>query len=90
MLMWVEPSTGSGHNKQTLGQCNPRGIAEQNAPVDNGTHESLQSLPGTFLTSTLPVIHDNTIIVATTHPSVETGHQKQEGGFSGLLCLQLL
>ncbi|XHG00870.1 hypothetical protein AWENTII_004285 [Aspergillus wentii] len=34
-----------------------------------------------FFTSTPPVVHGNTIIVAATHPSIETGAQNRDGSF---------
>ena len=38
-------------------------------------------VPSLFISSTPPVIHDNTIIVAVTHPNVQTGAQTRDGWF---------
>ncbi|KAK3348584.1 hypothetical protein B0T25DRAFT_503297 [Lasiosphaeria hispida] len=56
-------------------------MTERNPLVAGGTHKGLSSHPQTFITHTLPAIHENTIIVAATHPTVRTGHQKRDGWF---------
>ncbi|KAE8156643.1 hypothetical protein BDV40DRAFT_280537 [Aspergillus tamarii] len=51
-------------------------------PLTRGGHiRQLGRTPSMFLTSTPPVIHDNTIIVAVTHPTVLTGHGTKDGWF---------
>ena len=37
--------------------------------------------PNTFITHTVPCIHENTIIVAATHPSLHTASPKEDGWF---------
>lgn len=56
-------------------------MAEQNPLVEGGTHKGLSSHPKAFITHTLPTIHDKTIIVAATHPTVQTGDQRKDGWF---------
>ncbi|KAK3349124.1 hypothetical protein B0T25DRAFT_481571 [Lasiosphaeria hispida] len=56
-------------------------MAERNPLVAGGTHKGLSSLPKTFVTHTFPAIHENTIIVAATHPTIQTGDQTKDGWF---------
>ncbi|KAK4143418.1 uncharacterized protein C8A04DRAFT_12323 [Dichotomopilus funicola] len=56
-------------------------MAEQNPLVGGGTHKGLSPAPKTFITHTFPTIHQNTIIVAATHPTVQTGEQTRDGWF---------
>ncbi|KAK3360824.1 hypothetical protein B0T24DRAFT_123681 [Lasiosphaeria ovina] len=56
-------------------------MAERNPLVEGGTHKGLSTHPKTFATHTFPAIHENTIIVAATHPTVHTGDQKKDGWF---------
>ncbi|KAK3338603.1 hypothetical protein B0T25DRAFT_508455 [Lasiosphaeria hispida] len=61
-------------------------MAELSKLVDGGVHKGM-SPPypdeerGTFLIHTPPVIYDDTIVVAATHPTVASGHQKDDGWF---------
>ncbi|KAK3360862.1 hypothetical protein B0T24DRAFT_643653 [Lasiosphaeria ovina] len=55
-------------------------MAERNPLVAGGTHKG-SSHPKTFATHTFPAIHENTIIVAATHPTVQTGDQQKDGWF---------
>ncbi|KAK0715934.1 hypothetical protein B0H67DRAFT_645620 [Lasiosphaeris hirsuta] len=56
-------------------------MAERNPLVAGGTYKGYSSHPMTFLTHTLPAIHENAIIVAATHPTVQTGNQTKDGWF---------
>ncbi|KAK0717676.1 hypothetical protein B0T26DRAFT_802744 [Lasiosphaeria miniovina] len=56
-------------------------MAERNPLVPGRTRKGLFSHPKTFVTHTLPAIHENTVIVAATHPTVQTGDQTKDGWF---------
>ncbi|KAH7165966.1 hypothetical protein EDB81DRAFT_878324 [Dactylonectria macrodidyma] len=42
---------------------------------------SQRQLPAMYISNTVPDIHDDTIIVAATHPDVENGHPDRDGWF---------
>ncbi|KAK3360691.1 hypothetical protein B0T25DRAFT_621586 [Lasiosphaeria hispida] len=54
---------------------------ERSPLVETGSYKGPSSHPQTFLTHTLPEIHDNTIVVAATSPTVQTGNQTKDGWF---------
>ncbi|KAK0646859.1 hypothetical protein B0T16DRAFT_375864 [Cercophora newfieldiana] len=56
-------------------------MAERNPLVKGGTHKGLSTHTKTFVTHTLPAIHENTVIVAATHPTIQTGDQAKDGWF---------
>ncbi|KAJ5800020.1 uncharacterized protein N7518_002088 [Penicillium psychrosexuale] len=41
----------------------------------------IDKLPSMFITSTVPVVHDNTIILAATHPTLSTADSIDDGWF---------
>ncbi|KKK17294.1 hypothetical protein AOCH_001807 [Aspergillus ochraceoroseus] len=49
--------------------------------VRGGNTRLLSKLPSMFVSNTLPCIHDNTIILAATHPNVTTADPKHDGWF---------
>ncbi|KAJ5333027.1 uncharacterized protein N7506_006810 [Penicillium brevicompactum] len=54
----------------------------QQQPLVKGGHkQSPSDLPATFTSSTMPIVHENTIILAATHPSIRSAHPAQDGWF---------
>ncbi|KAJ6094503.1 hypothetical protein N7467_002016 [Penicillium canescens] len=49
--------------------------------VQGGHSRLLRKLPSMFVSNTLPCIHDNTIILAATHPNLSTANPKEDGWF---------
>ncbi|KAM7204259.1 hypothetical protein V8F20_003672 [Naviculisporaceae sp. PSN 640] len=49
--------------------------------VPRGIHKNFTTRPDTYISHTFPVIHDNTIIVAATHPNVAKGDPTDDGWF---------
>jgi len=65
----------------TLQFANLLQMADRKPLVEGGMHKGLSPHPQTFLTHTFPTIHENAIIVAATHPTVQTGHRAKDGWF---------
>ncbi|CAG8417283.1 unnamed protein product [Penicillium salamii] len=54
---------------------------EQQPLVKGGHMRSPSDLPTTFISSTMPVVYENTIILAATHPNLKSAHPKRDGWF---------
>lgn len=52
----------------------------QKQPLARGGHvRRPDALPSMFVSSTVPTVHENTIILAATSPTLTTGHPKEDG-----------
>ncbi|CDM31515.1 unnamed protein product [Penicillium roqueforti FM164] len=57
------------------------GSTQQQPLVKGGHMRSPSDLPATFTSSTVPCVYENTIILATTHPSINSAHPLRDGWF---------
>ncbi|KAI2721018.1 hypothetical protein CBS147332_4258 [Penicillium roqueforti] len=57
------------------------GSTQQQPLVKGGHMRSPSDLPATFTSSTVPYVYENTIILAATHPSINSAHLLRDGWF---------